>query len=752
MAIEVVWSVNRHQFVTLRELASIAASKKDVNVKVNITKKRVLLHSETVALTYNRANGHWVVTMPDVTNRNREMSKVCAALVDFLHDDTVQGFEILESDGSEQLAVSFKAKSSQLCPDDAATSFFAPMNAKPLQGDIGKVTPPKKMRSHFDTPQALIKNINELLEKTYNEQEHLDCYTKASETLLSDEWGIILERDTDGSFKEICLDITICRTLKALIARIVENKYSEFLRISNKRNATYGDMRDWIGDTVSEHEHFYSNAHILPYLAQVASWSFILRRSIFPFLPHQSPDVFRAEVFGLFYELVPIEFTQDKQPRRYCKPERFKRSTIRVASGKQRSGVSKNNSCGWRLGPSHLDEIELNLYLLGKRPIANLTIPLSGRQITVQKQPQGNIEKVDRPSSQTEALRLSKEGKVSPRFIENQQLVLPARDDYQAVLTVLFPESGHLYILPKLLGEGEAVFIKKLDVLLANETSKTMNIVFFSIQQGSLSLLSNLNLRFAEHTQFNIITPFRQLSKNADIRPKNGKWPFQQYSLMAGDLTEVHGHLGFTFYEREQQFHFTLKDNSERSSTQTECVITPYTWLQESVKVPSDSFMLIATAFTQSLKHRMICPLTLVDVTEIENPCLDTSGHVFEKSELLRVVREKGINPLTRKSMAEEDIIDSGPIIALFRDLKAALIFDGVDHVPVGDPITDMLLRQQQDTLERDGDRLTQLSTGRKNSDALVDTASASATATSSSEEDDLDLIKKQNKELSEET
>ncbi|RLV59508.1 hypothetical protein D5018_11605 [Parashewanella curva] len=721
------------------------SGKKESRVSIRLSGVPSYLISQTYTVAYDKKHKCW--QLKGSGSLDPDIIKACGALCEFLNEAPPKGGYKFASPSTASVAWS--------TAPNPVTNLSVRMVTKSEPKQTQPVPPAKQaieespMRSHFTSSDAIVKHINTLLEQEYNEQAYLDCYTKVSETLLSEEWGGEKERGEDGSLVKISIDPAVHLAVKKLIVNIVEQKYRQYLGLPHYRT----ELKQWFADTFPENEDHYRNKERLPYFAQTACWSFIIRDTIFPFPASESPCPLRARIFNLFVDLVPRQNSGSKTSNTYHNATEYDRATISQASGKWTTEDPIYSSCRWQDGPSklkqvHLEKTELYLLLIGKRRLKSAQnsidqneIPLVGCQLRLQHRPDKSAVKIDQPRTEAELMRFTADNKINPIWLESKRLVLPSRDDYQAVLTVLFPESGHLYVLPKLLTEDDTVFIKKMNTLLANEDSQKMNIVFIAIQQSSLSLLNVLNIQCSERTQFNIINPFRQLLNNQNLKPRGEKWAFQHYSMVAEDFTDVTGNFSFTFYEHGQQFHFALKPKGS-SLVEKECSISPYTWSKQLMRTPNDSFMHSATIFTMNFLESMTCAISQESIMGVDTPCFDRHCHLFDKPLLLMWIRQHQTNPLTKETMTEADIWEPEILLEQIRQLRSLLLQQGIEEVPTTVPALAGVMNEKKRQLELGGDAVKQ----------MVERNQASATKIipegSGSDEDfdEIDEIKKKRK------
>ncbi|WP_133405576.1 hypothetical protein [Parashewanella tropica] len=750
MSLDLVWNCSQQELDRLENLKPCITQKKETSARILITGIHRDKCKDVLFIKYNQKLRKWEVTVNH--NPHEESRKACNALRVFLNGKTeypdltcseVDGFlyvgsrPVLSQHPKAWKAATTQSKGLSLAALNASAT---PLNV--AASSVSEQAKPKikepSARPHFDSPESLISRIHKLLHSKYDERTYLDCYIQVTETLLSDEWASVQERDKDGSIKRMKLDPEIELAVKQLIVQCVEHKYSEFLELQKNGGLDKRKQKEWMDEGNLYSSRCASSEEVLPYAALLSSWTLILRQVVFQLSPYDSASDLRYELRGLFNDLIPTRLFYSISFSEYGPAKPYSRVTFNKACDKwktEQQEYSYRPSKRCEVNPSTLDQLELFLHFVEKRPLTGATIPLVGCRVTLSKKLGGSKDKVKRTSSEAISLRLTSDHKVNPMLLESKPLVLPPRDDYQAVLTVLFPETGHLYVLPKVIDEDEAIFHQRLDALLIKEKSKKVNVVFFSVKQGSLSLLSDLSLRFGERTQFNIITPFRRLTKNQEYKPKSAKWALQHYTLMVEDLTEAMGNFGFTFYEKGQQFTLTLGGNSRAAAVQTESVKAPYTWSQELATKPSDSLMSIGLELLQSFLYQMTCCISLAGITEVNTPCLDKEGHFFDKELLLIWLQKHQTNPANNEPMTEKDIVETGIFITMIHQLRARLILSGNEEIPKADPLTEKVLEAKQRQLGRDGDRVQQLLNRKIDPIKVVED-------TSSSEEDEVALEK----------
>ena len=509
-----------------------------------------------------------------------------------------------------------------------------------------------------------IADIEKVLASDAPKEQLLTVYQQVSQELLNRE-GVIAQRSDHGEFLKVNIDCQLLCSVRKLIARFVEKRHDEFLSLQDVEQriqwlhclVTQGDMR--IFSDAEQHCK-------IPGMAQAEAWNYIIRNLIL--------KNFNAEA-AKNIALRSVQFLIPYGSGGYMTELNFSR---RIAMN-QFMGYNPDKS-KIKLSKQQLDELELYALLTHRHPLSetpdapgSILIPETGLQVDLPTSGPVQGDETTQPVKQHESLRLDRQNRVPEAFASTLfNLSLKPSKDYKAIVTVLLPEQQKLWVIPCL--EGDSVTpLEKIKQHLGSSARETANILYFSLAEEKISNLEELMTFFPKASQFNIVTPFRELSNHKECAPEKNLWTFSNFSLMKQYISDFpRGYFSLSYNASLQTFTLTInEDPTGKKPGRSQSLESPFTWSTETFSRPDRGLLWYMTSFGLNFYRDFTCSITQKSIDEITDPCFDKQGRVYERADLLKWLRSSPTNPSDRTPMTVNNILELPLLKQKLMELKS---------------------------------------------------------------------------------
>ncbi|MCL6270799.1 hypothetical protein M3P05_12780 [Sansalvadorimonas sp. 2012CJ34-2] len=493
--------------------------------------------------------------------------------------------------------------------------------------------------------------IENTLNSNPTQQQLLDTYHIASTTALK-EGNIIVERGANETFKKIKLDFRLVRLMKKLIAKSIELRFRNYLALKSKE-----DVDKWFKEYYSDPDmqSLRTNKE-LDRWARLGAYVHAVRHEVL--IDNKDAAEFLPSILNPTYNFLLWAGSHS----RFYRPRVFAHKLTDEQADRVELYAALTNSHDLTETNAAPDCMDISDNGLG------VILPQNGKYT-------GTFdEALWKPgaSGKRTLLLMDSQNRIPSGFSESFRLCLPPNGNYSGLLALLFPASQELWLIPEKKDNRTPSWLDIVKMNQALHSDKAVNILYICTEQTHHKNLEELRNCFHQITQFSIATPFRHLTQSKECEPENGLWTLQDFSLMEKYLdTFPAGRFGLQFDSFQQTFWLQFRaDKPDISNNPNLYLQAPFSWQSESGLFPDSDLQRRATGLVLELYNTFICLVTLKKIDEIDDPCFDETGNVFERSALEACLKEKSVNPATQTSMTERDILKMPKLLPVLQKLQ----------------------------------------------------------------------------------
>ncbi len=478
----------------------------------------------------------------------------------------------------------------------------------------------------------------------------------------------IQERSINKSFKKVSIDIDLFISIRSLILRVVNIRYALYDQLDNDHS-----RMDWIANILTKDDqevyrsNINENKHNFPYLANIEAWSYILR-DIFTNninLNLSKASIKAVAVFLYKYLMPDNSYNMIEQPFFNREQDAF---------------------CFQGMTDDIADQVELyalftsrhDLLQTGRVP-NNFFVSDEGSFISLPDFKQKNI------APQDPRLHLYRsEGMDSEMFFKEHTLSCRVSRMDKLIIAILNPGRRQLLIVPGKKDEGKNL-LKKVKSKVNYPIDEPVNILFFPLTGDLSEEIENLTALFPSATQINIATTFRELTKYKECGPNNHLWTLQNYNLFEKHLTDFQAeYFSLTFHTISHSFILrkSFLPNTNLVNFRNSILLSsPFTWSKDRTDRISRGLLWSAMSFALTFYDQFKCPITEKTISEIEDPCFDENGVMYEKNDLIVWLKENKRNPSTNERMTIDDIKEMPQLKSMIFYMKSIFAQYSLDNI-----------------------------------------------------------------------
>ena len=506
-----------------------------------------------------------------------------------------------------------------------------------------------------------IKEIELILKKenpTLLELEQL--YNKIACELLKQP-DIIQERFKDKSFKKVNIDIDLFIAIKSLILRLVNIRYASYSQLNNDTSRLNWieqiltkDAQDEFRENIREHKKKF------PDLAEIEAWSYILRNIV---TKNIKSNLSKASIYIYFMPGASCYFG---------KQEFFNRK--------------EDVFCFQDMTDDIADQVELYALFTNKHKLLetgtmpnNFFVADEGSFISLP-----DFEYKDIAPKDPRLHLWRGNDMISEIFFKEHTLSCRISRMDKSIVAILNPERRQLLIVPGK-KDGSTDLLEKVKSKVNYPTNEPVNILFFALAGDLSEEIENVTNLFPSATQINIITPFRKLTKYKEFGPEKHLWTYQNYKSFEQYLTDYPiDYFSLTFHPISHSFmlrrsrlpniNLVIFENNILLSS-------PFTWSTDRPDRPSRRLLQHAMSFALTFYNQFKCPITQKTISEIEDPCFDENGTMYERNDLIHWLRENRRNPSNNTPMTINDIKEIPLIKSMILHMKSISAQYSLDNI-----------------------------------------------------------------------
>ena len=527
-----------------------------------------------------------------------------------------------------------------------------------------------------------ITKIEGVLHDNPTETQLMDTYKNISDELLSQE-GVISERAENGEFLKVSIDPDLLKATRQLIVFFIEKRYAHYMALKTDQERlawitkiVSSDVRKRFTGDLSAFRNEFDNT------AQIGAWNYFIREKALK--NHKEKDPAICTAFWLYYSHMTLHDISSQ--RNFDRTAEIKKKGItykkcELDEVELYCFVTQIHN----LAPfetflkTHIANEGVLLSLKNSEPkkalpdtviVNNLTCCLAIRKAKAKANAIAIANANANAKVKKDAFWLNEHGKVREIFLKKQQIIsLAPSSSYKSVVAVLLPAKKKLLLVPGF-NQEETSLKNKLVNISDVSCNEPVNIIYFSLSQENKTEIDELATYFQNIAQLSIVTPFRALANNKKLYPADHLWKYQNFTLMEKSLQpRTRGQFGLDFHVDNQVF--TLTHTTDEETHTIKEISAPFTWSVASGKRPDQGMLWQSLGFLKSFHDGMRCAISHKTVDEIEDPCFDKNGQIYERECLKEWLKDNHTIPSTRESMTVADIQEMPILKQLVLSCKA---------------------------------------------------------------------------------